>query len=202
MHLKLCLLIAALTISLTNGLNAEVTKAIAAVHPTAGNTAEGIITFTTSDDGLLIHAEISGLTPGKHGFHIHQFGDCSGADGKTAGGHFNPAGSDHGGPDSDHRHVGDLGNLEANDEGKAVYDREDTHLTFSGDRSIIGYSVIIHAGEDDLTSQPTGAAGARVACGVIGVAKAEIAKDKQVPAKDPHAGHNHGSSTKMGSGSK
>lgn len=149
----------------------NITKAVCVLHPTEGNNASGIIKFEKTEGGIKIIADVEGLTPGKHGFHIHEFGDCSRLDGKSAGGHFNPEGTDHGAPDAAVRHVGDLGNLVANDEGKAHYEMIDTYISFDGLHSIIGRAVIVHAGEDDLTSQPTGAAGARVACGVIGLAK-------------------------------
>ena len=149
------------------------TKAIAVMHPTEGNAVQGIVAFTKVEGGLKIVADIEGLAPGKHGFHIHEFGDCSRLDGKSAGGHFNPEGKPHAGPEAAERHVGDLGNLEAGEDGTAHYERVDTVIAFSGAHSIIGRGIIIHAGEDDLTTQPTGAAGARVACGVIGIAKAE-----------------------------
>ncbi|RME01736.1 MAG: superoxide dismutase family protein [Calditrichaeota bacterium] len=148
----------------------EVTRAIAVLHPTEGNSVTGVVTFTKVEGGIKIVADVEGLTPGKHGFHIHQWGDCSAANGTSAGGHFNPDNVPHAGPDSPKRHVGDLGNLEADENGKAHYERVDTVIAFSGKHSIIGRGVIVHAGEDDLKSQPTGAAGARVACGVIGIA--------------------------------
>ena len=91
--------------------------------------------------------------------------------GATSGGHFNPADKSHSGPDSEERHVGDLGNISANENGVATLDRNDTLLSLDGPNSILGRGVIIHAGADDLTSQPTGAAGARLGIGVIGVAK-------------------------------
>src|SRR5262249_52533041 len=84
------------------------TKAIAVLHPTKGSNAHGTVTFTKVADGVKIHAHISGLTPGKHGFHVHEFGDCSSPDAKSAGGHFNPEKLDHGDPHSAKRHVGDL----------------------------------------------------------------------------------------------
>ncbi|NKB25631.1 MAG: superoxide dismutase family protein [Kiritimatiellae bacterium] len=143
-------------------------KAISVLYPTTGNDVKGVVQFTEVPGGVLITAQLSGLSPGKHGFHIHEYGDCSGADGKTAGGHFNPHGKHHSGPNKPERHVGDLGNILADKEGNATYTRVDTHVTIE---SIIGKSLIVHAKEDDLTSQPTGAAGPRVACGVIGIAK-------------------------------
>ena len=98
-------------------------------------------------------------------------GDCSAADGTSTGGHFNPENKNHGGPTDAERHVGDMGNIEAAADGTAHLELSDSLLAFSGKHSIIGRAIIVHAGEDDLTSQPTGAAGARVACGVIGIAK-------------------------------
>ncbi|MCH7948019.1 MAG: superoxide dismutase family protein [candidate division Zixibacteria bacterium] len=154
-----------------NETSSGITMAIAVLHATAGNNVSGTISFTKVEGGIKVVATVSGLTEGKHGFHIHQFGDCSGSDGKSAGGHFNPDGKKHGAPNSKERHVGDLGNLLANEKGKAYYEIIDSYISFSGSHSIIGRAIIVHAGEDDLTSQPTGAAGARVACGVIGLTK-------------------------------
>jgi len=147
----------------------KVTKAVAHLSATQGNDVYGTVTFEKVEEGVKVTAEVANLTPGKHGFHIHQFGDCSADDGTSAGGHFNPHGTDHGGPDAHTRHVGDLGNLDADESGNATLEFVDKHLAFGGEESILGRSVIVHAGEDDLTTQPTGAAGARVACGVIGV---------------------------------
>lgn len=146
-----------------------ITAAIAVLQPTEGNNVSGTITFTKVDGGIEVVANVSGLSEGKHGFHIHQYGDCSASDGTSAGGHFNPSEMQHGAPTDSIRHTGDLGNLEADAEGRAVLKWIDKHMTFSGQYSIIGRGVIIHAGEDDLKSQPTGAAGARLACGVIGI---------------------------------
>lgn len=149
----------------------EPTKAIAVLHPTQGSSVEGRVTFTKSGDEVKIVADVTGLTPGKHGFHIHEFGDCSSPDGKAAGGHFNPTNNPHAGHDAAQHHEGDLGNLEADSSGKAHLDLTDTMMTMSGEKSIIGRGVIVHEKEDDLKSQPVGNAGGRVACGVIGIAK-------------------------------
>lgn len=151
----------------------SITKAVCVLYPTEGNEVMGTVTFTKADSGVVVVADVQGLTPGKHGFHVHQYGDCSAPDGKSAGGHFNPEDKDHGGPHADMRHVGDLGNLEADQDGKAHYEMTDTKISLSGEHSIIGRAIVVHAGEDDLSSQPTGAAGARVACGVIGIAQGE-----------------------------
>ncbi|MBN4056762.1 superoxide dismutase family protein [bacterium AH-315-J21] len=145
--------------------------AIVVMAPTEGNDVHGTIEFTAVEGGVRVVANVTGLTPGAHGFHVHEFGDCTKLDGKSAGGHFNPEGVEHGGPNAAVRHVGDLGNLVADENGVATMDVVDKMLSFSGSHSIIGRGVIIHAGADDLTSQPTGAAGARLACGVIGSAK-------------------------------
>ncbi len=148
-----------------------VTKAVVVLHPTQGNTAQGVVTFTKEEGGIRVVAKLSGVPKGEHGFHIHEFGDCSAADGTSAGGHFNPTNMQHAGPMADKRHVGDLGNVTADDEGSVALDYVDKHLAFVGPSSIIGHAVILHANADDLTTQPTGNAGGRIACGVIGVAK-------------------------------
>jgi Cu-Zn family superoxide dismutase len=148
---------------------AEVTKAICMVQPLGNSKVEGKVVFTKVAGGVEIVAELSGLTPGDHGFHVHEFGDCSMADGTCAGGHFNPDGKPHGAPDAAERHVGDFGNVKAGADGKASYKRVDKMITFSGPHSIIGRAIIVHAAPDDF-SQPVGNAGARVGCGVIGIA--------------------------------
>jgi Cu-Zn family superoxide dismutase len=151
----------------------NVERAVAVLHPTEGNDVSGTVVFTRTAEGVRIEATVDGLAPGKHGFHIHELGDCTAPDGTSAGGHYNPDGHPHAGPDQEPRHMGDLGNLEADQTGHATYQRVDSYVTLNGPHSIVGRGMIVHAGEDDLTSQPTGAAGARLACGVIGVAKAQ-----------------------------
>lgn len=148
----------------------EIAEAVAVLHPTEGNNVHGMVTFTKVTDGIRIIADVEGLSPGKHGFHIHEYGDCSAPDGTSAGGHFNPEDMPHGAPTDMERHVGDLGNLVADEEGRAHYERTDALISFTGTHSIIGLAVIVHAGEDDFFSQPSGNAGPRVACGIIGVA--------------------------------
>ncbi|CUS47883.1 MAG: Cu-Zn family superoxide dismutase Sod1 [Idiomarinaceae bacterium HL-53] len=147
-------------------------KAIAYLHPTDGNEGmQGYVVFQRADDGMDIMAHIEGLPGGsEHGFHVHEYGDCSAADGTSAGGHFNPAQMPHGGPAYDERHVGDLGNVRADENGMAHHEAIDPHLTMSGENSILGRAVVVHAQQDDMSSQPTGNAGARLLCGVIGVA--------------------------------
>ena len=149
----------------------KVTKAVAVLQPTEGNTVKGTVTFTQEDGGVRVTANFERLTEGDHGFHIHEKGDCSSPDGKSAGGHFNPEGVDHAGPDAEKRHVGDLGNLSASADGTASLDVLDKVISLNGPNTIVGRGVIVHANPDDLTSQPTGNAGGRVACGVIEIAK-------------------------------
>jgi Cu-Zn family superoxide dismutase len=169
--LKVVALIAiALTFTLGNAFAQEITKAIAVLHPASGSQVMGTVTFTKTGDTVQVVADITGLTPGKHAFHIHEFGDCSAADASSAGSHFNPMKKPHGAPDSPERHAGDMGNLEADSTGKAHLELKDSMLKLSGENSILGHAVIVHEKVDDW-SQPVGNAGGRQACGVIGVAK-------------------------------
>jgi Cu-Zn family superoxide dismutase len=165
------LLLSILAVAIASASAQEVTKAIAVLHPASNSQVMGTITFTKTGDGMKVVADITGLTPGKHGFHIHEFGDCSAPDATSAGGHFNPTNNPHAGHDVEKRHEGDLGNIEADSSGKAHLELTDKLMTMSGAKSIIGRSVIAHEKEDDLKTQPTGNSGGRVACGVIGVAK-------------------------------
>ncbi len=152
----------------------DIHDAVAVASPTKGNTVHGVVRFVDVAGGVRVTGEFEGLKPNaRHAFHIHEFGDCTGGDGKSAGGHYNPEGHPHAGPDAAMRHAGDLGNVDADAEGKAVYDRVISGLTVAGHKNpVLGRSVVVHAGEDDLASQPAGNAGDRVTCGVIGVAKA------------------------------
>ncbi len=146
-------------------------KAIAVLSPTKGSSVKGVVMFEAVDSGTKVTAHVSGLAPGKHGFHIHEYGDCSSDDGMAAGGHFNPGQMPHSMPMSEKRHVGDMGNLEAGKDGNAHLEYIDTMIALSGSSSILGRGVIVHEKEDDLKTQPTGNAGGRLACGVVGIAK-------------------------------
>lgn len=144
--------------------------AISRIHETEGYSASGELYFDQEAEGLRISGELTGLSPGQHGLHIHEFGDCSALDGRSAGGHFAPDGNPHGSPQasSDQRHAGDLGNIDADRNGLASINILDAETTlFLGPKAIIGKSVIVHAGSDDLTSQPSGDAGAKTGCGII-----------------------------------
>ncbi len=131
----------------------------------------GEIHFVQYSSHVVYSANVSGLKPNsKHGFHIHEFGDCSSADGKSAGGHFNPGKHSHGNPDSQIKHVGDLGNLHSDSKGHAQFSGKQLSknlLNSESDSFIIGKAIIIHDKMDDFKSQPTGNAGKRIACGVI-----------------------------------
>ncbi len=128
----------------------------------------GTVQFAPEGDTVRVKVELTGLQPGPHGFHIHEAGDCSAEDFTSAGGHFNPHGRDHGAPSDDQRHAGDFGNIEASADGVVSVELEmDVVLDPAAADSVIGKAVIVHAEADDLKSQPSGAAGPRVACGVI-----------------------------------
>ncbi|WP_422927920.1 superoxide dismutase family protein [Singulisphaera sp. PoT] len=154
---------------------AVITKAVAFLHATKkdpkGGEAGGKVVFTKVAEGVRVEAHLHGLTPGLHGFHVHEFGDTGSDDGMATGGHFNPLGAPHGEPHATKRHVGDLGNIEADEKGHAKLDVVDPSLSFDGPTSIIGRGLVVHGKADDLKSQPAGAAGDRVAVGTIGVAK-------------------------------
>jgi Cu-Zn family superoxide dismutase len=133
-----------------------------------GMNISGTVEFNEQADGVRVVVDVKGLTPGKHGFHIHEKGDLSEAKLMSAGAHFNPGGHTHGGPDAATRHAGDLGNLEADAEGNAKLDKVFKGLTIKGATDgIVGRSVIIHADADDLTTDPSGKSGDRIAGGVI-----------------------------------
>ena len=142
--------------------------ATAELGPASGSQVAGTVTFTRlSGGGVHVVGDLTGLTPGEHGFHVHEVGDCSAPDATSAKGHFNPTGKLHGGQDGEH-HAGDMANLVADADGKAHYSADFPALEIgSGDGNIIGRAVVIHAAADDYKTQPAGNSGKRVACGVI-----------------------------------
>ena len=148
----------------------EPLRATAALQPTKGSKAFGEATFEEIGGGkvrIMVFAQ--GLKPGQeHGFHIHEAGDCSSGDGMSTKGHFNPFGKPHGDPKSPERHAGDLPALTADKGGRAKLDTVTDVITVRpGPASVVGRGLIIHADPDDYKTQPTGNAGARIACGVI-----------------------------------
>ena len=157
-------------------------RAVAEIAEVDGSGVSGRVEFTSLGDSIEVRYNLSGLSAGDHGFHIHRMGDCgpdsTGTPAGAAGDHLNPLSSPHGAPDSSaaKRHAGDLGNVAA-EGGQAVGVLVDPVLAFEGPTSILGKAVIVHAGADDLTTQPGGDSGARIGCGVI-----------RTPADPPPAG--------------
>lgn len=143
---------------------------VATLTPTADQKVRGVIVFVAEGEGVRIRGRVRGLTPGKHGFHIHEFGDLRSPDGTSAGGHYNPDNKKHGAPGSDEHHVGDLGNIEADENGVAQVNIQAPWIKL---HYVIGRALVVHGGEDDLKSQPSGDAGARVAVGIIGIGNPE-----------------------------
>lgn len=145
--------------------------AVSQLNPTQGNKTNGSVSFVQNGDRIIIDARIDGLTPGAHGFHVHERGDCSAPDGMSAGGHFNPSGRPHGGPEHADRHAGDFGNLNADANGNAVLrltvPASQISLAREASNSVVGKALIVHTDPDDYKTQPTGNAGKRVACGII-----------------------------------
>jgi Cu-Zn family superoxide dismutase len=146
------------------------TQAVAVMRPTQGNDARGVIYFAQENGQVTIEGRIEGLEPGStHGFHIHEYGDTTAADGTAAGGHYNPEGHKHGLPPDQPRHAGDLGNITADDNGVASFKKTVANISIAGVKNpIIGRGVIVHGKRDD-GGQPTGNAGARIAQGVVGM---------------------------------
>jgi Cu-Zn family superoxide dismutase len=148
-----------------------VAKAVALVSPTKGKTTHGTVTFTTRQGGGVdVKAELAGLPKGKHAYHVHQFGDCSGDEGDTAGTHFNFQGSSQNPGEHIDRITGNLGELDVGADGKAMATATIEKASLQGAYSIIGRSVVVHEKGNDPKSPPMGAAGGRLGCGVIGIA--------------------------------
>ena len=133
----------------------------------SGSTVSGKVSFSEANGRLRVTARVAGLTPGEHGFHLHESGDCSAADASSAKGHFNPTGQAHGDHAAAVHHGGDMPNLVAGADGVAIYDVELSGLTLDGPTGVLGRSVVVHADADDFRSQPAGNSGKRIACGTI-----------------------------------
>jgi Cu-Zn family superoxide dismutase len=170
--MKIALAVVALaTLTACQGMNMpwNAPSASANLQPTKGSKVSGKATFRQIGDKVRVSGQVDGLTPGReHGFHIHEAGDCSSGDGMSAKGHFNPLGKPHGPPGSAERHAGDMPSLKADTNGRATFEADlDTITVTPGATSIIGRGLIVHADPDDYRTQPTGNAGARLACAVI-----------------------------------
>ena len=146
-------------------------SASATLEPRSGSNVRGTVTFTQVGDLVRVSGSVTGHTKGPKGFHIHEKGDCSAQDGMSTGGHFNPGKTRHGGPYTDAKHAGDLGNLNFDTSGEARFSFVvgDISVSSEGPNGIIGRAIIVHAQVDDMKTDPTGNAGGRVACGVIEV---------------------------------
>jgi Cu-Zn family superoxide dismutase len=164
-------LMAAVSLLSSAAVAGEVTKAVAVLHPTAGNNVTGTVTFTKSGDEVKVVADISGLKPGKHGFHIHEFGDCTAPDAMSAGGHFNPEGKKHGKDNPAGPHAGDMPNLDVPNSGRVKVQVAVKGLSLDGGPNALldrdGAALVVHEGPDDYKTDPAGNAGKRLACGVI-----------------------------------
>ena len=140
------------------------------IEAKSGSKLSGKATLTETEGGVHVVLSVEGVEPGgDHGAHVHEKGDCSAADGASAGGHFNPAGNEHALPATPKRHLGDLGNLSVGKDGKGSLDITipGANLKAGDAHSFAGKSIIVHAKKDD-GGQPTGNAGGRIGCGVIG----------------------------------
>lgn len=152
---------------------ALVTQARATIEPLNNSGLSGTVTFAPSDLGMQVTYMLDGLMEGVYGFHVHENGSCAngedGTAGGAAGGHFNPDSTEHGAPNlpARRRHLGDLGNIHALSDGRILGSFNESIASLDGPESIIGKALIIHANEDDFTTQPTGNAGPRIGCGVI-----------------------------------
>ena len=154
------------TIGLSNLNQAPADVAVAHIAPLAGSEVTGMVTFSRKAGDTLVEVNLSHLAPGQHGFHVHEKADCSSADGLSAGGHYNPTGVNHGGPEMPH-HVGDLGNITAGADGTVNINFHVKNLDVSGEHGVVGHAIIIHAAPDDFTTQPSGNSGKRLGCGII-----------------------------------
>ena len=162
-------LVATMVLAVPGTALAAGTKAIAKLESRSDSTVTGKVTFTEHEGKVSMKVVVKGLTPGLHAIHLHDKGDCSAPDATSAGGHWNPSSENHGKWGQAPFHHGDIGNLVADAKGDAEL-TEVSDLWTLGDgkpSDVIGHSVIVHAKEDDFTTQPTGNAGGRVACGVI-----------------------------------
>ena len=161
----------------------SIQRAVCVLKGDADPKVNGTVWFTQQKEGqpTTIKGEITGLAPGLHGFHVHVYGDLTNGC-VSAGPHYNPTNKTHGSPKDEVRHVGDLGNVHAGEDGVSKIEFTDNQIALVGPNNVIGRTLVVHALEDDLgrgvgekaeESKKTGNAGARLACGVIGLAAPE-----------------------------
>ncbi len=153
----------------TEGFTIEGNFAEAMIEAKSGSEMSGMAIFAETDGNVTVTLEIEKAPPGTHAAHLHEFGDCSSDDGKSAGGHWNPTTDDHGKWGEEHFHLGDLGNIEVGEDGYGALTMSTDmwSLGTGDDNDIVGLGIIVHASADDFTTQPTGAAGGRIGCGVV-----------------------------------
>ena len=148
-------------------------QAIATIGSTSDSSVTGMATFTQNGDQITLAIEIQGASPGLHAVHIHANGDCSAPDGTSAGGHWNPTDVAHGKWGVGEFHLGDIGNITVGEDGTGSIGLTTDlwEIGTGSDIDVVGKGIIVHAGADDFVSQPSGAAGARIGCGVIALAE-------------------------------
>ena len=148
-------------------------QATAMIDALGDSGVTGMVVFTQNGDQITLTAEIQGASPGLHGFHIHANGDCSSPDGKSAGGHWNPTDVGHGKWGEGEFHLGDIGNISVGEDGtgRITLTTDLWEIGTGSDIDVVGKGIIVHADADDFVSQPSGAAGARIGCGVIVLAE-------------------------------
>ena len=153
----------------TEGFTIEGNFAESMIDGKSGSELSGMAIFVEVDGEVTVTVDIEKAAPGTHAAHLHEFGDCSAEDGSSAGGHWNPSTEDHGKFAEEHFHLGDLGNIEVDENGygSLTLTTDLWSLGTGDDNDVVGLSIVIHAGADDFSTQPTGAAGGRIGCGVV-----------------------------------